>query len=37
MEGHAWLEHDGRVLNEVPSVVETYSVFPEPAAFDLWR
>jgi len=33
-EGHAWVEFEGVPINEDAKVVETYSVFAEPAAFD---
>jgi hypothetical protein len=35
IEGHAWLEYRGQPINEDTTVIATYSVLAEPAAFDL--
>jgi len=37
LEGHAWLEHDGRPINEVPEVVSTYVLFEGADALMNWR
>ena len=36
IEGHAWVEYRGEPVNEAASVVNTYTVTPGQAAFDLW-
>jgi hypothetical protein len=36
IEGHAWVEYQGEPINEAPEVVDTYTVTPGEAAFDLW-
>jgi len=35
LEGHAWVEYRGVPLNEAPEVNLRYTVFKEPAAFDI--
>jgi hypothetical protein len=38
VEGHAWLELGGRVLNEQEGVAATYTVAERPMRFDVtWR
>jgi len=36
IEGHAWVEHGGRPLNEDPSTVGTYTPCADSVRFDLW-
>ena len=36
IEGHAWVEYRGEPVNEAASVVNSYTVTPGQAAFDLW-
>lgn len=36
-EGHAWLEHQGKPINEAEDVTATYVLFDRPVAFDAWR
>ena len=35
VEGHAWIEFEGKTLNEDPEVAQTYSAFSDPFSFDL--
>lgn len=37
MEGHAWLEYQGRPINESPEVAGTYVLFEGAAQLDEWR
>ena len=38
VEGHAWLEYGGRILNEQEGVAATYTVAERPMRFDVtWR
>ena len=34
LEGHAWVEFEGTVLNETEEVKQSYTAFRNPAAFD---
>lgn len=36
-EGHAWVEYEGKPINETGAEVATYSVYHESIAFDAWR
>lgn len=36
-EGHAWLEHLGKPINEDEDVTSTYVLFERQIAFDAWR
>jgi hypothetical protein len=35
IEGHAWLEHGGQILNELEEIASTYSVLDHPMRFDV--
>ena len=38
IEGHAWLEHGGRAINEREQITTTYTVSEHPMSFDVsWR
>jgi len=37
MEGHAWIEYGGSVLNEAPEVVATYTVWREGSYDRQWE
>jgi hypothetical protein len=34
IEGHAWIEHAGIPLNEIPDIVQTYCAAGEPVSYD---
>jgi hypothetical protein len=36
MEGHAWLEFDGKPLNETAEVASTYILFSQTSDFAHW-
>ena len=37
IEGHAWVEYQGRPINEKKDEALTFVATAEPACFDFWR